>query len=136
MSGSVDRRVQIVIELLRKQESLPPSNLHTNGSYHEKDSKEISMDELTRLVKLSVGQLYALFNRDVGIPPMRYVRLLKMENAIKLAENTSLTIERIVEIVGGGDVSHFQRDVKKTFGKTLGEFRRLRLQQFEKERGA
>ncbi len=65
--------------------------------------------------------------------PSRYVKQLKIENAIKLAEQTDLPITRIVEIVGGVDASHFQREVKKATGKTLGEFRKLRLQQAEEE---
>ena len=71
----------------------------------------------------------------MGTTPDRYAKQLKMENAIKLAEDSPMTINRIVEVVRGGDASHFQREVKKTFGKTLGDFRRLRFEQAEEGQG-
>ncbi len=91
------------------------------------------MDELARRVKLSPVRLRALFKRDLKTTPDQFVIQLKMENAIKLARDSPLTNERIVEIVGGGDVSHFQRRFKKAFGKTLGDYRRLDLQEPDEE---
>lgn len=131
----MDRRVRIIAELLHKQESLPPpSNLYTNGNRDEEDVKEIlTIDKLARREKLSPGYLRALFKRDMKMTPDQFAKQLKMENAKKLAENSTLTVDQIVENVRGGDSSHFQREFKKTFGKTLGDFRRLRIQQMEEE---
>jgi AraC-like DNA-binding protein len=130
----MDRRVRIVAELLRKRESLPPSGKsHTIDSGQEIDTEEyMPTDELAEQVNISAVHLRALFRRDLKTTPRRFAKQLKMENAIKLAEDPRLTISRIVELVRGGDESRFQQDFKKTFGKTLGEFRKLRLQQSEK----
>ncbi|MGH9833776.1 MAG: helix-turn-helix domain-containing protein [Blastocatellia bacterium] len=131
----MDRRVRVAVELLRKQESLPPpGNSQTTNNGYEQDVREsLTIDELARRVKLSPAYFRTLFRRDMKTTPSRYVKQLKIENAIKLAEETNLAITRIVEIVGGVDASHFQREVKKATGKTLGEFRKLRLQQAEEE---
>jgi AraC-like DNA-binding protein len=126
----MDRRVRIVAELLRKQESIASRNSHTVDSLPEADPEEHLTDKLAEQVGLSPVHLRALFRRDLKTTPMRFVKQLKMENAIKLAkEDPSLTISRIVELVRGGNESRFQQDFKKAFGKPLGEFRKLRLQQ-------
>jgi AraC-like DNA-binding protein len=133
MDQDVDRRVRIIAELLRERESMPPSDPHIANNHQDFDTEEyLSIDELAEQVNLSPAHLRALFSRDLKMTPRRFAKLLKMANAIILVEDPSMTISKIVERVRGGDESHFQRDFKKTFGKTLGEFRRLRLQQSEK----
>jgi AraC-like DNA-binding protein len=133
MDQDVDRRVRIIAELLRKRELLPPSDPHTTNNHHEFDTEDyLPIDELADRVNLSPDHLRALFSRDLKMTPRRFAKLLKMVNAIILVENPRMTISKIVERVRGGDESHFQRDFKKTFGKPLGEFRRLHLQQSEK----
>jgi AraC-like DNA-binding protein len=127
----VDRRVRIVAELLRKRESLPRSNSHTIDDPLEADAEERLTDKLAERVGLSSVHLRALFKRDLKTTPKRFAKRLKMENAIKLAEDPRLTISWIVELVRGGDESRFQRNFKKTFGMPLGEFRKLRSQQSE-----
>jgi AraC-like DNA-binding protein len=127
----VDRRVRIVAELLRERESLPHNNSHTIDDPLEADAEEHLTDKLAERVGLSPVHLRALFRRDLKTTPKRFAKGLKMENAIKLAEDPRLIISRIVELVRGGDESRFQRDFKKTFGMTLGEFRKLRRQQLE-----
>jgi AraC-like DNA-binding protein len=131
MSKGVDRRVRIVAELLRERESLSPSISHNIDNPQEADTEELLTDELAERVSLSPVHLRALFRRDLKTTPNRFAKRLKMENAIKLAEDPRLTISRIVELVRGGSESHFQQDFKKAFGMTLGEFRKLRLQQSE-----
>jgi AraC-like DNA-binding protein len=130
----IDRRVRIVAELLLKRESLPPhGNSHTIDNRKEIDTEEYMLtDELAEHVNISPVHLRALFRRDLNTTPRRFAKQLKMENAIKLAEDSRLTISQIVELVRGGDESRFQQDFKKTFGQTIGEFRKLRLQQSEK----
>ncbi len=127
----VDRRVRIVAELLRKRESLPHINSQIIDDPLEDDAEEHLTDKLAERVGLSPVHLRALFRRDLKTTPKRFAKRLKMENAIKLAEDPRLTISEIVERVRGCDESWFQRDFKKTFGMTLGEFRKLRLQQSE-----
>ena len=134
MSKDVDRRVRIVAELLRERESLSPSDSHNIDNPQDAGTEEYLTDELAEQVGLSPVHLRAIFRRDLKTTPKRFAKRLKMENAIKLAEDPRLTISRIVELVRGGDESRFQRDFKKTFGMPLGEFRKLRHQQSEEAR--
>jgi len=127
----VDRRVRIVAELLRERESLPHDNSHTIDDPLAADAEKHLTDKLAERISLSPVHLRALFRRDLKTTPKRFAKRLKMENAIKLAEDPRMTISRIVELVRGGDESRFQRDFKKTFGMTLGEFRKLRRHQSE-----
>jgi AraC-like DNA-binding protein len=131
----MDRRVRIVAELSRKRESLHSLSIsHTLDNRQAIDTEEyMPTDELAEQVNISAVHLRALFRRDLKTTPRRFAKRLKMENAIKLAEEyPRLTIIEIVELVRGGDESRFQQDFKKAFGKTIGEFRKLRLQQSEK----
>jgi AraC-like DNA-binding protein len=132
MSKDVDRRVRIVAELLRKRESLSPGDSHSADNRREVDTEGYpDIDELAERMGVSAAHLRDLFSRDLKMTPRQFIKLLKMANAIILAEDSRLTISEIVECVRGGDESHFQRDFKKTFGKPLGAFRRLRIQQSE-----
>lgn len=134
MGQGVDRRVRIIAELLGKYESLAPGDSHAtdnNGNHRKIDTEEyLTIDELAEMVNLSPAHLRALFSRDLQTTPKRFAKQLRMANAAALVEeDPRLTISQIVELVRGGDESHFQREFKKTFGMTLGEFRRLHIQQ-------
>ena len=65
----MDKRVEKIIEMMR-----------------EDVSGELSLGEFAQLVNLSVWRLCHIFKSDVGMPPMKYLRLLRMESARDLLE--------------------------------------------------
>src|SRR5574338_202217 len=79
-------------------------------------SGELSLNEFAQSVNLSVWRLCHIFKSDVGIPPMRYLRLLRMERAKDLLESSFLSVKEIAFQVGLNDESHFVRDFKSTYG--------------------
>ena len=79
-------------------------------------SSEISLSELAQSVNLSVWRLCHVFKSDVGMPPIRYLRLLRMERAKDLLESSFLSVKEIGFRVGLTDESHFVRDFKSTYG--------------------
>jgi AraC-like DNA-binding protein len=77
---------------------------------------ELSLAEFAQAVNLSVWRLCHIFKTDVGMPPMRYLRVLRMERAKDLLESSFLSVKEIAFRVGLNDESHFVRDFKSTYG--------------------
>ena len=78
---------------------------------------------LAEAVNLSPSRLSQLFKRETGMPPARYLRLLRMERARELLETTHLSVKQVMARVGVTDESHFVRDFKKTCGLTPARHR-------------
>lgn len=84
---------------------------------------ELSLAEFAQSVNLSVWRLCHIFKSDVGMPPMRYLRLLRMERAKDLLESSFLSVKEIAYRVGLNDESHFVRDFKSTYGSSPALYR-------------
>ena len=95
----MDPRVTLVIGMME----------HTGG--HAR-----SVSDLAAQVHLSPSRLAVLFRRDVGMPPARYRRALRMERARQLLERTFLTVEEVMAFVGVNDPGHFTRDFSRHHG--------------------
>jgi AraC-like DNA-binding protein len=95
----VDKRVEKIIQMMRDD---------VRG--------ELSLAEFAQSVNLSVWRLCHIFKSDVGMPPIRYLRLLRMERAKDLLESSFLSVKEIAYQVGLNDESHFVRDFKSTYG--------------------
>jgi AraC-like DNA-binding protein len=95
----LDKRVEKIIQMMRDD---------VRG--------ELSLGEFAQSVNLSVWRLCHIFKSDVGMPPIRYLRLLRMERAKNLLESSFLSVKEIAFQVGLNDESHFVRDFKSTYG--------------------
>ena len=84
---------------------------------------ELSLAELAQSVNLSVWRLSHIFKSDVGMPPIRFLRLLRMEKAKHLLESSFLSVKEIAYRVGLNDESHFVRDFKSTYGSSPALYR-------------
>lgn len=84
---------------------------------------ELCLSEFAQSVNLSVWRLCHIFKSDVGMPPMRYLRLLRMERAKFLLESSFLSVKEIAYRVGLNDESHFVRDFKSTYGSSPALYR-------------
>jgi AraC-like DNA-binding protein len=102
----VDKRVEKIIQMMRED---------VRG--------ELSLAEFAQSVNLSVWRLCHIFKSDVGMPPMRYLRGLRMERAKDLLESSFLSVKEIAYRVGLNDESHFVRDFKSTYGSSPALYR-------------
>ena len=84
---------------------------------------EMSLSEFAQSVNLSVWRLCHIFKSDVGMPPIRFWRLLRMERAKDLLESSFLSVKEIAFQVGLNDESHFVRDFKSTYGYSPAHYR-------------
>jgi AraC-like DNA-binding protein len=102
----VDKRVEKIIQMMRDD---------VRG--------ELSLAELAQSVNLSVWRLCHIFKSDVGMPPIRFLRVLRMERAKDLLESSFLSVKEIAYQVGLNDESHFVRDFKSAYGFSPAHYR-------------
>jgi len=102
----LDKRVEKIIQMMR-----------------EDVQGELSLTDFAQSVNLSVWRLCHIFKSDVGMPPIRYLRLLRMERAKGLLESSFLSVKEIAFQVGLNDESHFVRDFKSTYGYSPALYR-------------
>ena len=84
---------------------------------------ELSLADFAQSINLSVWRLCHIFKSDVGMPPIRYLRQLRMERAKELLESSFLSVKEIAFQVGLNDESHFVRDFKSTYGYSPALYR-------------
>jgi AraC-like DNA-binding protein len=95
----LDKRVEKILELMKAD---------VRG--------ELTLTEFAHSVNLSVWRLSHIFKSDVGMPPIKYLKVLRMERAKELLESSFLSVKEIAFQVGLSDESHFVRDFKATYG--------------------
>src|ERR671938_118276 len=80
-------------------------------------------NKFAALVNLSPSRLHQLFKDETGLPPAKYLRRLRMEQARALLESSYLSVKEVMRQVGVTDESHFVRDFKKTYGAPPARYR-------------
>jgi AraC family transcriptional regulator of arabinose operon len=88
--------------------------------------KSLSLPELADAVNLSASRFSHLFREQTGLPPLRYVHVLRMTHARVLLEETFLTVKQVMIEVGISDPSYFSRSFRRFHGLTASELRRQR----------
>jgi len=78
--------------------------------------RELLVAGLAAAVNLSPSRFAYLFRRETGVPPARYLHMLRMERARILLERTFLSVKEVMAFVGVNDPSHFSRDFRRHHG--------------------
>jgi transcriptional regulator GlxA family with amidase domain len=94
--------------------------------------RELPLVELAQYVNLSPWRLCHLFRADTGMPPIKYLRQLRLEAAKQLLEVSFLSIKEITYKVGINDESHFVRDFKRMYGMPPSIYRMMFAEQTNK----
>jgi transcriptional regulator GlxA family with amidase domain len=115
----MDKRVQAVIVFL-------------NSSYHE----ALSVEDIARAVNLSSSHLTHLFKTEVGVPPVQFLKSLRMQKAKELLDTTLLNVKQVMNRVGVKDKCHFARDFKRSYGLTPGQYMRTVVADLRKAKSA
>ena len=101
---------------LDRSGGMDPRIAHVIGSMEKDIDGRLTIPALADAVNLSPSRLAALFRRDTGVSPARYLRALRMERARVLLERTFLTVKEVMAFVGVNDPSHFTRDFRRHHG--------------------
>ena len=86
-------------------------------------SRNFSLGKMAQSVNLSAPYFCFLFKSITGVPPAKYLKSLRMQQAAMLLSTTFLSVKEIVIRVGLTDESHFVRDFKRIYGMTPSEYR-------------
>ena len=95
---------------------MDPRIAHVIRSMEADIDGRLTVPALADAVNLSPSRLAALFRRDTGVSPVRYLRALRMERARVLLERTFLSVKEVMAFVGVNDPSHFTRDFRRHHG--------------------
>lgn len=87
-------------------------------------SEPLNLHEMASQVNLSTSRLQHLFKSETGMTIPQYSKLLRMQQARILLENSFLTTKEIAAKLAINDTSHFIRDFKKLFGLPPASYKR------------
>jgi transcriptional regulator GlxA family with amidase domain len=93
-----------------------------------------TVEEMADYVELSAAHLQKLFKSQMGMPPIAYLRELRLEKARELLENSFSPTKLIGYEVGMCDQSHFSCDFKKKYGVTPTEYRKFHWKRIQYEK--
>jgi two-component system response regulator YesN len=88
-------------------------------NYH----KDISLDDVSRIVDISPYYFSKLFKEETGENFIDYLTNIRIEKAKKLLQNRELSIKTICVDTGYSDPNYFSRIFKKQVGITPTEYR-------------
>ncbi len=88
-------------------------------------NENFTLNELAAAVALSPNYFARKFRERVGIPPLKYVNMLKLERAKSLLENTDLPVSEIMTSVGFLDAAYFCKIFKSDTGHSPRAWRSI-----------
>ncbi len=99
----------------------------------EKIHQDWTVQEMAETVDLSKPYFIKLFKIQAGMPPITYLREIRLEKARELLENSNHQIKQIGVKIGMTNDSHLTRDFKKKFGLTPTEYRKHHWEKLQAE---
>ncbi|WP_340020588.1 AraC family transcriptional regulator [Paenibacillus sp. FSL K6-1096] len=87
-------------------------------------SGDLSLDAVSAKVFISPKYLSKLFKEELGITYTDYITGVRMEEARRLIEKNSMTIEQVAATVGYGTTPYFIKRFKEIYGCTPGNYLR------------
>ena len=88
-------------------------------------TEAITLAELAKLCNYSPAHLTKRFRESTGVPPIRYLNNVRLEQAKYLLQFSSLPVSQVMEQCGFSDAAYFSRSFKKMLGYSPQAFRDL-----------
>lgn len=92
--------------------------------------RDLSLESVAAEIGISPFYLSRLLKAELGQTFVEYLTQVRMQEAMKLARTTRLTIKEIAERTGYQNPTYFCRVFKKYTGRTIGEIREQKLSLF------
>lgn len=86
--------------------------------------EEVDLKRLAALVNMAVGSLCRFFRMNMGMTVFEYLNQIKIEFACKLLMDRDLSILEVCLDSGFNNLSHFNKQFKKTTGAPPSEYRK------------
>ena len=84
--------------------------------------RQLRLGEVAGIMAMSSSRLSHLFKIQTGVSPARHLKLIRLQRAEDLLENSSLSIKEISAAVGV-DFSRFVRVFREAYGVTPRQYR-------------
>jgi transcriptional regulator GlxA family with amidase domain len=110
-------------QMLARQEREPARLQGLSALIAERLDKPLNVEELAEEVGMSARTLTRLCARELGEPPAALVRRLRLEEARRLLEETTLPLKAVAQRSGLGDESTLWRLFTGRLGITPAEYR-------------
>jgi len=86
-------------------------------------ARPFTLTHFAQAVNLTPEHLCRIFTREMGMAPLKYLKLFRLQSARELLENSHLTVKQVMFAVGFSDESHFVRDFENRFGLSPVRYR-------------
>lgn len=78
----------------------------------------LTVKQLSDVLFMHPTAFIRYFKNRMGMPPLKYIKYLRLERAKLYLETTDYTIQEIAALTGFTTTSHFSREFKSTYGMT------------------
>ncbi|MEK6797112.1 MAG: AraC family transcriptional regulator [Spirochaetota bacterium] len=106
--------------IMRHSAALAPALSFIRSELHG----HIEVKDIAGSAGLSPSHLHTLFRETVGVPPMEYVKELRLTETRYRVATTDTTLAEIARSAGFADQFHFSRSFKERFGVTPSAYRK------------
>ena len=124
--GKSDSNIQLASkEYLKVRFTTGNKRIATIHDYLMKNYREeVNLEKMADLVNMAEGSLCRFFKENMGITLFEYLNKLKTDFACKLLMNPDLSILDVCFDSGFNNLSHFNKQFRKTTGVTPTEYRK------------
>ncbi len=98
--------------------------------------RRLDLTDMAKAVNLSPWRLAHLFKAEVGISPLRYLTLVRLQKARHFLETGFLTVREIAVAVGIPNASHFTKSFKAAYGSSPVQHRAVHFRVTVTQEGA
>ena len=89
----------------------------------ENYSKNVSLDDVSRILNISPYYFSKLFKEDTGEGFVEYVTRIRIDKAKELLSESEYSMKEICSMVGYSDPNYFSRIFRKTVGISPTEYK-------------
>lgn len=87
-------------------------------------ASKMGIDELANVVALSRGHFSRAFKQSIGLPPMEYVVVRRVDRAKEMIRGTRESLAEVALACGFADQAHLNRRFRDSVGISPGRWRR------------
>ena len=100
---------------------LAVDRIHTQLISHPE--KVLTLEELAKNARVSPSHLIRLFRQNIGMTPIKVMKLMRLDQSIALLERSNLNISEIADKLGFASVFHFSRLFSQTYAMSPTKMR-------------